>query len=71
MSWSFQGLLGTLRQCIMMGLSQWARLCCFGVQSVMQPRYGADGIAPRRQAPTGTAPAKGREQVPSLRQGHE
>lgn len=55
----------------MMGLFQWAWLCCFGMQSVMQSWYRADGTAPRCQAPVGTAPAMGREQVPSLRQGHE
>lgn len=71
MSWSFRGLLGKVRQRNTTGLSQWAWLRCFGAQSVMQPRHGADGIAPRCQAPMGTAPAKGREQIPSLRQGHE
>jgi len=49
MSWSFQGLLGIRRQLLVMSLSQWAWPCCFGVQSVVQPRYGANGIAPRHQ----------------------
>lgn len=67
MSWSFQALLGKIRQCNMMDWFQWVWLCCFVVQSVMQPSYGADGIAPRCQIPLGAALAKGREQVPSLR----
>lgn len=55
----------------MTGLSLWAGLGCFGVQSGVQPGYGVDGVAPRCQVLMGTAPAKGREQVSSLGQGHE
>lgn len=58
--WSFQDLLGKIRRCDTMGVAVlfWGAEC------------SADGIDWRHQAPVGTAPATGREQVPLLRREH-